>query len=193
MLRSLDELEDTFRLELDGLYRYAVRLLGDPGDAEDAVHDTFLRSMRWDGRPAEVVNLRAWLFRVLRNLCLDRLRARARRRTIIVDVDAAEVQARTAGGQCTPEAALIASDSLSRVAAAMAALPPEQAGTLSLIVVEGLTYAEVAWAMDVPVGTVRSRLNTARRTLRAALETKTPSQEEDTTPTLRVVSQRITK
>ncbi|MEO0819071.1 MAG: RNA polymerase sigma factor [Pseudomonadota bacterium] len=162
---SEDGLADLFRADLDALYRYAVKLLRDADEAQDAVHDAFLRICGRGGHVEAPVRPRPWMFRVLRNVCIDRMRARGRRATLFVpgseDFDGVSER--------TPETDLVAHDALAKVSAAAARLPAELGETLALVVVEQLSYQEAAFVMEVPVGTVRSRLYRARRLLRDCL------------------------
>ncbi len=160
-----------FREHADALYRAAIRMLGDPGEAEDAVQDAFVKLRRSKNRLDDLDSPKAWLFTVLRNVCVDRQRGAARRSMLAsdrFDADAGELGG-SGWSSRTPESEVLTSETLSHVSKAMEALPPIDAETLTLVVVEGLSYREVADITGVPVGTVRSRLNRARRTLRDAL------------------------
>lgn len=162
---------DVFWTERDALYRHACKILGNPQDAEDAVHDCFLRLSPLDTPPPEATHPRAWLFRVLRNICIDRLRAR-QKASDPHHHDAIAAQLHPGGAQTmTAEHEVIMSDTLRRVQDGLRALPGEDAETLTLAVVEGLSYAEIAYATNVPIGTVRSRLHRARQALRELLAT----------------------
>lgn len=151
------------------MFRYAKRLLGDEAEAEEAVQDAFLRLTRHRERLDGFASARAYIFRVVRNVCIDRKRALARRLQVISDdgLDADSCRHQAAG---TPETDCLSAETVRRIVEAMNALPDVEAETLSLIVVEGLSYQETAAATDVPIGTVRSRLNRARRTLREVLQ-----------------------
>lgn len=178
------DLGETFRAEAAALYRLAKRLLGDGTEAEDAVQDAFLRLTRRGGRASRLIDARAFVFRVVRNVCIDRLRARARQ-TMVLSEDGCVDDRRSGWAAATPETDVLVAKSFRRIAEAMRALPDIEAEALSLVVVEGLSYREVAAATDVPIGTVRSRLNRARRTLRAALqETSSPSPLAPETPSV---------
>ena len=82
----------------------------------------------------------------------------------------------------TPERSLEATQSLKRAYQSISRLPPDEAQTLSLAVVEGLSYEDIAFITDVPVGTVRSRLNRARRMLRGLIEADEPKARTDFEP-----------
>lgn len=167
--KRLGDLSRTFREEVPALYRFALRMLGDAAEAEDAVQDAFLRLTRRGMRREEFASARAFVFRVVRNVCIDRLRARARR-SMLFDDGGLDFDAQGGRPDATPETDMLVSESFRRIADAMGALPEVEAEALSLVVVEGFSYAETAAATDVPVGTVRSRLNRARQRLRAVLK-----------------------
>lgn len=146
---------------LPRLRRFARALTGDPHDADDlvqvALERALLRAAQW--RPEQ--RLEGWVFGIVRNAWIDELRARRRgRRLFTADVDAAEIGA-------TPMAAQAA---LISVQAAMARLPEEQRSAVALVLVEGLSYREAAQALDIPVGTLTSRLARGRDALQALLE-----------------------
>jgi len=165
MMETIDE-------HRDALYRFAFAMLRNRADAEDAVQDTCLRIV--SGRNAEgdgIDNPRAWAFRVLRNVCIDRLRQRNRGLRARLDPQFGSQVHALEGSAVDAETSFIAVDTLCRVTAAMDDLPPDEAQTLSLVVAEGLSYAETAYVTGVPVGTVRSRLHRARKLLRARLDT----------------------
>lgn len=150
---------------IPALRRYAKALTRGAEMADDLVQDCLERavsrasSFRADG------DLRAWLFSILHNVHLDELRRR-KRRGEVVEIEAASGLA-TGGGQ---EIALEVDDVLT----AFDRLSDEQREMLLLIGVEDMSYEEAAQALDLPLGTVMSRLFRARERLRAMLEARPP-------------------
>lgn len=148
---------------IPGLRRYARALLRDPAAADDLVQDCLERAItRWHQwrRDGEV---RPWLFSILHNLAVNRLR-QAQRRGPHLDIDDESApELATAPAQ---EGALRHRDLLR----ALETLPEEQRSVLLLVGVEDLSYAEAAKVLDVPVGTVMSRLSRGRERLRLAME-----------------------
>jgi RNA polymerase sigma-70 factor (ECF subfamily) len=178
-----ETLDLIFRGEIDGLFRYALRLLGSREEAEDAVQDAYLRI----AVPREMpLHPRGFLFRVLRNICIDRLRSRTVRLRVVRPSEDIETLAQSCIDPRTPETDLIASDALKRVARAMDALPSDLADVLSLVVVESLSYRETAAVLGIPIGTVRSRLSRARDALRSTLNSTPESTEWHKASTLKV-------
>lgn len=166
----VETLETVFRGEIDALYRTALRILGTREEAEDAVQDAYIR-IAHPANPQEMPHHpRGWIFRVLRNLCIDRLRARSSRLRVVSDSEDIETLAQHRSDHRTPESDLLNSDALDRVARAMDAMPQELSEALSLVVIEGLSYQEAATIIGIPVGTVRSRLSRARESLRTLVE-----------------------
>jgi RNA polymerase sigma-70 factor (ECF subfamily) len=141
---------------------YAEGLLRDRHEAEDAAQETFLRAYRRLGAFRGQGTLLGWLLRICRHHCLDRLRTRPAE-TVALHEDL------TVAGAGTPGAAALAVDR-ERLVAAIGALsePLQQAYVLREL--RGLSYREVADALGVPVGTVRSRLSAAGAELRRRLE-----------------------
>lgn len=148
--------ERLVRGHIDDVYGHALRFFGEPQAAEDVTQEVFLKVFRtldsFDGRSA----FSTWLFRVTRNMCVDQFRA-GRRRPVPVDpLDAVSGEA----ADFADEAAL--RTALER---AVASLPPEDRDAFNAIGLFGLSYAEAADVLGAPVGTVKSRVFRARRTL----------------------------
>ncbi len=151
---------------LDLLYRVALRLTGDPAAAEDLVQDTILKALRgWKSfRPGS--NARAWLVTILRNQFINGWR-KVKRAPQQVDVEA--VPEFVDRDNLDPEGRFFADLVDDEVLAALDALPDDFRDVVVLSDLEGLPYAEVAEALDIPVGTVKSRLFRARRILQGTL------------------------
>ncbi|MCW1988454.1 UNVERIFIED_ORG: RNA polymerase sigma-70 factor (ECF subfamily) [Sphingomonas sp. R1F5B] len=148
---------------IPALRRYARAMLRNRDDADDLVQDVLERALaNWQGR-RKAASLRSWLFAILHNLALDRLRRRARRG---IDAPLETVPEAWLGRPPEQEHALGQQD----VLAHLAQLPDDQRAVLLLVSVEDLSYAEIAAVLDIPMGTVMSRLSRARERLRRQME-----------------------
>jgi len=153
--------KEDVQLAIPALRRYARALTRDADMADDLVQDTLVRALRSE----HLFNggeLRSWLYTILTNLNRNRLRSLARRPTItaIGDNDAADASGPEAGGR--------------DIERALAALVEEQRTALLLVVLEGLSYREVAEVQGVPIGTVMSRVARARLQIKAHLDNERP-------------------
>ncbi|MEX0891931.1 MAG: sigma-70 family RNA polymerase sigma factor [Gemmatimonadota bacterium] len=144
----------------------AEALLGDPDEAADAVQDAFVRAYRTLHRLERGSGFGPWFRVILRNRCLDGLRAEHRRRRVAVE-DAASSQAGRV--EATALAALERAELSAEVQTALATLGPAYRQILVLKEMEGMSYAEIAREVGVPSGTVGSRLHHAREALKRAL------------------------
>jgi RNA polymerase sigma-70 factor, ECF subfamily len=154
---------------LDVLYRVALRLAGDPSAAEDLVQDTMLRAFRgWSGyRPG--TNARAWLLTILRNTFINEYRRR-KREPISMDIEVAEPHAIYRDvADADPEGEFFSRIVDTRILEAVDRLPTPFREVVVLSDMEGLGYAEIAESLDIPVGTVKSRLFRGRRQLQREL------------------------
>ena len=154
---------------LDSLYRTARRLTHDPADAEDLVQDTYLKAFRAADRFVPGTNLRAWLFTILHNTARNRARDRARD-TVDVDSDAVDRSADTGGvagpsSYQTPEALLLREALAPELQDAVDQLPASFREAVWLRDVEEFSYAEIASMLEIPIGTVMSRISRGRRML----------------------------
>lgn len=159
---------------LPRLWRYALVLSRDHATAEDLVQATCLRALERREQYRAGSNLRAWLFTILSSIWKNHLRAE---------------RVRQGTGFADPETALIAdgegememNNLLRRVLIEVDRLPEAQRQTVTLVYAEGFTYREAARILDVPIGTIMSRLATARSMLAGLKEspTATPPMEDD--------------
>jgi RNA polymerase sigma-70 factor (ECF subfamily) len=159
---------------LDALFLTALRLCrGHEPDAEDLLQDAAFRAFEAYGRLREPSAARSWLFTILTRTHLNRSRGRRRRpETVTADLDEVAFEAALAEWAPLPSPAdTLESRQLGeQLTVALDGLPPELRAVVLLVDVEGFTQREVAAMVDVPEGTVASRLFRARRQLRTALE-----------------------
>jgi RNA polymerase sigma-70 factor, ECF subfamily len=173
---SADDFQSMLIDVLPALYRYALRLTRNRADAEDLVQDTALRAFRAVSQFEPGTNFKAWIFKILTRgfWASDRHR---RRRPSTVDFDDTPdlyLYARSAehGLQWQgedPARALIDRLGAERVAEAIGQLPREYGVVCTLCFMEDFEYQEIAEVLEVPVGTVRSRLHRGRKMLQKAL------------------------
>jgi len=149
---------------LDGLYNFARWLCGDPDEARDLVQETLLKALRAFASFQQGTNFRAWMFRILRNTFLTSRTGLERRNTQQEDE---ETFADSAVNAETPEIALIRRADTELVQAAIAQLTPAWQEVVLLADVEEMKYKEIAEALDIPIGTVMSRLARARQQIKA--------------------------
>jgi len=155
---------------LDSLYRTARRLSRNEAEAEDLVQDTYLKAFRAADRFEPGTNLRAWLFTILHNTARNRVRDRARD-TVSVDSEAVERAAEqgfpgSSGPPVeTPEALLLRDTLAPELQAAIDELPDSFRQAVWLRDVEEFSYAEIADMLEIPVGTVMSRISRGRKAL----------------------------
>jgi RNA polymerase sigma-70 factor (ECF subfamily) len=154
------------------LYNYALRMTNNPADADDLLQETFLKAYRFWDKYEPGTNIRAWLFRIMKNSYINRYRKETKEPST---VDYAEVE--NFYSSIKDESAdsndlqeflygnLLDDD----VATAVADLPEDFRTVVILCDIEGLSYEEIAEFVDIPLGTVRSRLHRGRRLLREKL------------------------
>jgi len=170
------EFETVALPHLTALFNMALRLTRERKDAEDLVQEAYLRAYRFFDTYRPETNIKAWLFRILRNTFINRYRA-ARARPDEVEfsrieaayerrIDEHYLQARDAP---TPEQALLDGVLDEEVQRALADLPEEYRSVVWMALVEEMSYKEIAAALSIPIGTVMSRLHRGRKRLQAAL------------------------
>ena len=146
---------------LPRLRRFARNLTRNPHDADDVVQIAIERALTRLDQWHRDARLDSWLFRIVRNAWIDEMRSRARRDALFAPEEA---------GDAIGVAAIDREVDRLSVEAAMARLPEEQRSAVSLVLVEGLPYREAALVLDVPIGTLTSRLARGRAALQAMLQ-----------------------
>jgi len=161
----------------DQLYRIALRLSGSPQTAEELVQETYLRALRaWESyRPG--TNLAAWLATILRNVYLDEARKQSRRPAVeVLDDESEYFLYDQLAGETPPQTHEVVLNRLSGEAIldAIANLPENFREAVVLVDVGDFSYQDAAEILDVPIGTVMSRLHRGRRLLKRALAEQIP-------------------
>ena len=159
---------------LDQLYGTALRMTRSPADAEDLVQDTYAKAFAAFRSYEQGTNLRAWLFRILRNTFINNYRKAQRQPSSgpseeLTDGQLLDLEQRTSGGVRSAENEALERLGDDEIAAAMATIPEDFRTAVYLADVEGFSYKEIADIMDTPVGTVMSRVHRGRKALRALL------------------------
>jgi RNA polymerase sigma-70 factor (ECF subfamily) len=149
---------------LPRLRRFAYVLTRDMELADDLVQDTCLRALDKIGQWEEGTRLDSWLFRIAQNIWFDRLRA-LKSRGPVEEIDAGHEYIGEDGRDVT-ESRLALSD----ISKALEKLSPEQQVLIALVCIDGLSYKEAADTLEIPIGTVMSRLARARQSLHTATE-----------------------
>jgi RNA polymerase sigma-70 factor (ECF subfamily) len=158
------------------LYNAALRLTHNPSDAEDLVQETYLRAYRGFGGFKEGTNLKAWLYRILTNTFINTYRAKKRRpeESDIDDIENLYLYRRLGGLEGasagrSAEEEVLDHFTEAEVKDAIEALPEQFRLAVLLGDVEGFSYKEIAEILDIPIGTVMSRLHRGRRALQKRL------------------------
>lgn len=162
-------MQDSFRNELVALLprlrRFAWALAGNPAAADDLVQTACIRALSSSDQWQPGTRLDSWMFRILQNLWIDE-----RRRRMDNATDAFGEDIDGLADEDDLEARIVSKLSLERVLAAMETLPEQARVMIALVSIDGLSYKEAASVLDLPLGTVMSRLARARLALRKVLE-----------------------
>lgn len=155
----------------ESLYSTALRMTRNKSDAEDLVQETYLRAYRGFAGYEEGTNLRAWLFRILTNTFINSYRAKQRRplETDLAEVEDLYLYRRLPTISIGAEEELMTLFPAAEVRAAIEVLPENFLLPILLSDVEGFSYKEISDILDIPMGTVMSRLHRGRKALQEAL------------------------
>jgi len=161
---------------LKSLYRFASRLTGNRGTAEELVQETFLKALEAFPTLRDPARSKAWLFQILSRLAIDRHRREAQAVTVegAEDLDHFSLYDLIWEEDPLPYSERLHDDFLAQfpdeeVRAALSALPEAYLAPLALLYAEGMTYRELAEVLDLPMGTVMSRLHRGRKILEREL------------------------
>jgi RNA polymerase sigma-70 factor (ECF subfamily) len=154
MGQTSKNIETLYQAESAALLRY-IRRCGGRGASEDLLHETFVQLLKKPEELRDARSPKAWLYSVARHIVLGFVRKQSRIVELLVDPPSPSIPAED--------------DRIQMLKTAMERLPPQQLEVLELRLDAELSYGEIADALDIPVGTVRSRLHHAVRALRTAI------------------------
>jgi len=160
-MKAEDQLRAQMMAVLPRLRRFALALTGRSADADDLVQDTVERALRSLNQFVPDTRMDSWMFRIAQNLWIDKMRAGKVRAGTVNDMEAAEKV--SVDGVRAAEAHMLLKSTL----LALGELPEEQREVVALVLIDGISYREAAAILDVPIGTVTSRLARAREALAA--------------------------
>ncbi len=172
--RTRKEFEELALRHLDGLYAAALRLTRNSRDAEDLVQDAVLRAWRFFDKFERGTNIKAWLFKILTNTFINRYRRATKEKSIVEGQDRDSVQERVSSQEAAeqsadPERYLLERVLSDDVLEAIDSIPVDFRLAVILADLQDFSYKEIADILEVPVGTVMSRLFRGRRLLQKQL------------------------
>ena len=160
---------------MDSLYSTAYRMSRNRQDAEDLLQETYLRAYKYYDKFQEGTNFKAWLFKILKNTFINRYRKRQRQPLknsfdeIEDSFESKLLESPLTARGATPEEELMVDALDQDVQKALEALPEDYRTAVELADLQGLSYREIADQLEIPLGTVMSRLHRGRKLLQAAL------------------------
>ncbi|MEX0722997.1 MAG: sigma-70 family RNA polymerase sigma factor [Gracilimonas sp.] len=171
-IKKQKDFDDEIIPHMDALYNFALRLTTDPNDAEDLVQDTIVKAYRFFSSYEKGTNAKAWMFRILKNSFINNYRKTSKKPSQ-VDYDEVSSYYESIRAERTETSDLeslmfreMMDDDLS---IALKRLPEDFRTVVMLCDVDGYTYEEIANMLDVPIGTIRSRLHRGRNLLKTEL------------------------
>jgi len=165
--------EEEFLPQIDALYTFAYHLTYNEDDANDLVQETYLKAFRFIDKYNEGTNAKAWLFKILKNAFINQYRRKSKQPTQVDYEDITSYQDveedTNLPGYADLREEMFQSMIGDEVTNAINALPVDFRVVILLCDIEGFTYEEISKILDIPIGTVRSRLHRARNMLKDKL------------------------
>lgn len=166
------EFEEEAIPHMDVLYNFALRTTGNEDDARDLLQETYLKAYRFWDKYEKGTNIRAWLFRIMKNSYINRYRKETKE-PATVDYDDVENFYNSIRAESTDpndlQEKLFGNLLGDEVSKSLASLPDDFRTVVILCDIEGMMYEEIAQFLDIPIGTVRSRLHRGRKLLQQRL------------------------
>jgi len=179
-LASPEDLKGRFEAEAvplhPRLYAAALRLTRNPADAEDLLQETYLRAYRGFSGFQPGTNLKAWMYRILRNTFIHGYRKRQCEPKTVPEERGWNSSAARDNLEVSAETTVVDAIPDERLQEALASLPEQYRRVVLLFAVGGFSYKEIAAMVDVPLGTVMSRLHRGRKALRERMSAPAPEQ-----------------
>lgn len=165
------------------VYALAMRLTGQPSDAEDLVQEAYIRAFRFFHRYDPSLPFHSWMYRILTNVHIDQNRRKGKIRASSLDSSGADGQSawEVADETSSPEMVILHDQLDDALQLGLMAMSPEFRTAVVLADVEGLAYEEIAEIMKTSIGTVRSRIHRGRRQMRKFLQREFPERFAEVT------------
>ncbi len=152
------------------VFNLAYRMLGDREDAEDAAQESFIRLYHSVARFRGRAKFTTWLYRIVSNVCLSKLRATCTRQSFVeLDAETEIIYSELTNWKRTPENILLKEEFKQTVRELVRSLPPPYRAVITLYHLEGFSYAEIGQILNLPEGTVKTHLFRAREALKKAV------------------------
>ena len=163
---TMNLVKELFERHSDELYVYLIRYVGDPALAKDIVGDVFVKMMKeLKEKKADEVNWKPWLYRVATNCAISGIRKRKVRKLFLIKSDRRELSSSE-----VPDNLALMSEEGRMVKEAITALSDKYRSVLLMQVYQEMSYQEIGDALDINMGTVKSRINEAKKRVRDRLE-----------------------
>jgi len=170
--KKQSEFEEEALPHMDVLYNFALRTTGNVDDANDLLQETYLKAFRFWDKYEKGTNIRAWLFRIMKNSYINRYRKESKEPDTVDYEDVENFYNSIRAESTDPndlQKKLFGNMLGDEVSKALANLPDDFRTVVILCDIEGMTYEEIAEFLDIPIGTVRSRLHRGRKLLQQML------------------------
>lgn len=165
-----DAFDTLFDRYYTSVYNFALTMLGNMGSSEEVLQETFLAVARTAKTYTPRGRFRAWLMRIVRNRCLNRIESERVRRAVLVQSGLADI--RPVANEPLPSENLEADEQAAIVHAAIAALSDRQREAMTLYAFERMSYGEIADVLETPINTVKTLIHRARASIARALESQ---------------------
>ncbi len=180
---SVDSFEKLIEDNRKKVYNIALRMLGNPEDANDVTQEVFLRVFKSMRGFKEQSSFSTWIYRITKNVCLDEIRKKKKNNLVYIDKEIeygdGQVKMQLEDESETPEEAAERVELSVRVREAIAMLPEQHRILIILRDIQNFSYDEIAGVLKCPDGTVKSRINRARSALREILYSRKELFNED--------------
>lgn len=147
----------------DKLYRFALRIVGSTSEAEDIVQEVFMRVWEQRDSTKNIENIDAWCMRMVKNLSIDKMRAKSKQNVALDTTINAKDQ------QANPHQQAEMGDTVRHIETFIQRLPEKQRMVIQMRDIEGMTYKEIAFVLDIPIDQVKVNLHRARKQVRKQL------------------------
>ena len=156
------------------IYNAAYKMIPNPQDAEDISQEVIIKVYKSISKCAGAASFKSWLFRIINNTCIDEIRRRKGKTNLSLDTDYGEDSGHRENpvlrDESTPETEFLRKDMNENIQSAINKLPPDYKAVIIMRDINGLSYDEVASALGINMGTVKSRIARARKKLKDELK-----------------------